>query len=155
MYLNLIQVALLAFWPRLLGISWLEIMGLFSGGWSLRRKGISSLRKEGTTFFFQEIEHTICLPSCPLFVISTFFFFKKQSPMEARSKFLSSRSSLLWGRKEKHGPRALCQHAQAPGLCRKLSPITRVLGPGMRVIHSVKWLLDTWRALSFLLNDDV
>lgn len=55
--------------------------------------------------------------------------------MEARSKFLSSRSSLLWGRKEKHGPMALCQYAQAPGLCRKLSPITRVLGPGMRVIH--------------------
>ena len=75
--------------------------------------------------------------------------------MEARSKFLSSRSSLLWGRKEKHGPMALCQYAQAPGLCRKLSPITRVLGSGMRVLHSVKFLLDTWRALSFLLNDDV
>ena len=75
--------------------------------------------------------------------------------MEARSKFLSSRSSLLRGRKEKHGPVALCQCTQAPGLCRKLSPITRVLGPGMRVLHSVKFLHYTWRALSFLLNDDV
>lgn len=64
-----------------------------------------------------------------------FFFLDKKGSMEARSKFLSSRSSLLWGRKEKHGPMALCQYAQAPGLCRKLSPITRVLGPGMRVIH--------------------
>lgn len=76
--------------------------------------------------------------------------------MEAKYKFVSSRSSLLWRRKEKHGPMALCQCTQATGLWRKLSPMTRVLGPGMPVIHSIKWPLDTWRPYcpsSFLPND--